>query len=123
MMMAKARSWQSIRADRSKLTALEREQVNQEVQELVRKMKLGELRKARQLSQAQLAETLGLSQGDISRIEHRTDLYVSTLRRFIEATGGTLEIRAMFPGAEPIELEFLTEPLLPINNGRSQPSI
>jgi transcriptional regulator with XRE-family HTH domain len=72
-------------------------------------MKLGELRKARFLSQAQIAESLGMSQGDVSKMEHRAELYVSTLRRFIEAAGGELEIIARFPDAPPIVLEFLTE--------------
>ena len=60
-------------------------------------MPLHELRRARQLSQEQLAEELGASQPEISKIEHRTDMYVSTLRRFVEAMGGKLEIIARFP--------------------------
>ena len=60
-------------------------------------MSLHELRRARQLSQEQLAEELGATQPEISKIEHRTDMYVSTLRRFVEAMGGKLEIIAHFP--------------------------
>lgn len=60
-------------------------------------MPLQELRRARNLSQARLAETLGMAQPEISKIEHRTDLYVSTLRSYIEAMGGNLEIIARFP--------------------------
>jgi transcriptional regulator with XRE-family HTH domain len=60
-------------------------------------MPLHELRRARQLSQEQLAEELGATQPEISKIENRTDMYVSTLRRFIEAMGGKLEIVAHFP--------------------------
>ena len=60
-------------------------------------MPLHELRRARQLSQEQLAEELGATQAEISKIEHRTDMYVSTLRRFVEAMGGKLEIIAHFP--------------------------
>ncbi len=72
-------------------------------------MKLGELRKARRLSQAQIAASLGLSQGDVSKMERRAELYVSTLRRFIEAAGGELEIIAKFPDTAPIALEFLID--------------
>ncbi len=72
-------------------------------------MKLGELRKARRLSQAQIAASLGLSQGDVSKLERRAELYVSTLRRFIEAAGGELEIIAKFPNTAPIALEFLID--------------
>jgi transcriptional regulator with XRE-family HTH domain len=60
-------------------------------------MPLHELRRARQLSQEQLATELGATQPEISKIEHRTDMYVSTLRRFVEAMGGRLEIVAQFP--------------------------
>ena len=66
-------------------------------QELLAAMPLQELRRARQLSQEQLAEELGATQPEISKIERRTDMYVSTLRRFVEAMGGQLEISARFP--------------------------
>jgi transcriptional regulator with XRE-family HTH domain len=67
-------------------------------------MKLDELRRARHLSQEQLAEAWGKDQAAVSRIEHQTDLYVSTLRRFIEAAGGELCITARFPDGDPVEL-------------------
>lgn len=60
-------------------------------------MPLQELRQVRRLSQETLAEILGLNQPDISKLEQRTDIYVSTLRRYIEAMGGHLEILARFP--------------------------
>ena len=56
-----------------------------------------ELRKARQQSQADLAARLQVNQPAIAKMERRTDMYVSNLRRFIEAMGGTLEIVAHFP--------------------------
>ena len=43
------------------------------------------------------AEILGVNQAAISKLERRTDMYISTLSRFIEAMGGTLDIRAVFP--------------------------
>lgn len=61
-------------------------------------MDLAELRQALALTQTTLAEALGVKQGEISKIENRTDVFVSTLRRFIQAMGGDLEIRAVFPG-------------------------
>jgi ribosome-binding protein aMBF1 (putative translation factor) len=63
-------------------------------------MPLFELRRARKLSQEQLAESLGEKQPSISRLEQRTDMYVSTLRRYIEAMGGQLDIIARFPDGE-----------------------
>jgi transcriptional regulator with XRE-family HTH domain len=65
--------------------------------QLPAEMPLHELRRARQLSQEQLAEELGATQPEISKIERRTDMYVSTLRRFVEAMGGELDIIARFP--------------------------
>jgi transcriptional regulator with XRE-family HTH domain len=65
--------------------------------ELKADMALEELRGALRLTQQQLAKTLNVDQSAISKLERRTDMYVSTLERFIEAMGGRLEIRAVFP--------------------------
>jgi len=48
------------------------------------------------MTQVQLAETLGISQGNVSRLETRSDVYLSTLRSYVEALGGHLEIAAVF---------------------------
>ena len=60
-------------------------------------MDLAQLRTARQLSQAALGEILHVEQPAIAKLEKRADMYVSTLRRFIEAMGGELEVIARFP--------------------------
>lgn len=57
---------------------------------------LRELRQARNMTQVALAQRLQMVQPSVSRLERQTDLYVSTLRRYIEAAGGRLEIRAVF---------------------------
>lgn len=59
-------------------------------------MALDELRTAREMTQEHLAATLGVKQAAISRMERRTDVYVTTLAKYIEALGGKLEIRAVF---------------------------
>lgn len=61
---------------------------------------LAALRKARGLTQAQLTEELGMTQGEISRLEHRENLHLATLARFIEATGGKLRITAVYSDDE-----------------------
>ncbi len=66
-------------------------------QDMLATMPLQELRHARQLSQEQLAGILHVQQASISKLERRTDMYISTLRNFIRAMGGDLEIRALFP--------------------------
>jgi DNA-binding XRE family transcriptional regulator len=69
------------------------------------KMPLYLLRNAREMTQENLAKVLGVPQGTISKMEHRTDMYLSTLRSYIEAMGGTLELRAVFQdGAVNVEL-------------------
>jgi len=59
-------------------------------------MTLEELRKARSLSQDEIAETLAIGQPAVAKLEKRMDMHVSNLRRYIEALGGTLEITARF---------------------------
>lgn len=65
--------------------------------ELRPEMDLAELRQALALTQSTLAEALGVGQAEVSKIEQRTDVFVSTLRRFVQAMGGELEITAVFP--------------------------
>jgi transcriptional regulator with XRE-family HTH domain len=68
-------------------------------------MPLYQLRNAREMTQTRLAEVLEMDQGNISKLEKRTDMYLSTLRSYIEAMGGALEIRAVFPdGVVKIDL-------------------
>ena len=83
-----------------KMPAHRRRNVARRVQETLAAMPLEELRKARRMTQARLAETLGVKQGEVSKIEHRTDVYLNTLAGYIEALGGKLEIRAVFPDRE-----------------------
>jgi DNA-binding XRE family transcriptional regulator len=66
-------------------------------QTMLAAMPLNELRQARGLSQKMLAEVLHVQQPSIAKIEKRTDMYLSTLRSYIEAMGGELEIVARFP--------------------------
>ena len=68
-----------------------------EAQRLGEEMDLAEVRRALKLSQEEIGQTLQIRQGSVAKIEKRTDMYVSTLRRFIEAMGGELEIVARFP--------------------------
>ena len=60
-------------------------------------MDLAEIRRARLLSQEEIAQALHIRQSSVARLEKRADMYVSTLRRVIEAMGGELEIVARFP--------------------------
>ena len=80
------------------------------VEELVsEELTMRELRQARRLTQVELAKTLGVKQEQVSRIEKRTDLHLSTLRRTVEAMGGKLSLVAEFPGSAPVKLAGLGE--------------
>ena len=57
---------------------------------------LADLRQSRHVTQVQLADDLGITQGNVSRVESRSDIYLSTLRSYVEALGGHLEITAVF---------------------------
>lgn len=73
---------------------------------LRQEMNLTQLREARALSQAALGEILHVEQPAVAKLEKRADMYVSTLRRFIKAMGGELEIVARFPGRDVRILNF-----------------
>lgn len=64
---------------------------------MIREMALDELRAALDLTQEQLADVLQVKQAAISKVERRSDMFISTLRRIIEAMGGELEIRVILP--------------------------
>ena len=68
---------------------------------------LQELRKAKELTQVQLAETLGIRQATVAQMEKRGDLMLSTLRSYVEAMGGHLRLVVDFPDRPPVSLEGL----------------
>lgn len=70
-------------------------------------LSLRELRKARALTQVQLAETLGVRQATVAQMEKRGDLLLSTLRSYVEAMGGRLSLVVEFPDRPPLRLERL----------------
>jgi predicted XRE-type DNA-binding protein len=83
-----------------RIPAKRRVRVEERVREAIKEMALDELRTAREFTQAELSQVLRVDQGSISKLERRTDMYIGTLRRYIEAMGGSLQIRAVFPDGE-----------------------
>ena len=71
---------------------------------IAEEMTLQELRRARAMTQVRLAKNLGVAQKQVSEIEKRTDMHISTLRRSIEAMGGKLSLVAEFPDRKPVVL-------------------
>jgi hypothetical protein len=74
------------------------------------------LRQARQQTQIAVAQRLNIPQGAVSRMEKRSDLLLSTLREYVNALGGRLELRAVFPDAD-----FEIEPLAPVKVAKKRP--
>jgi len=68
---------------------------------------LKDLRQAVEQTQQDLATTLGVGQDTICRLEKRSDMLLSTLRRYVEAMGGTLELVAQFPNRPPVVIDQL----------------
>ena len=77
---------------------------------------LQQMRKARALTQKKLAKKLGVAQVAVSKLENRSDLLLSTLRSYIEAMGGTLDLIVRFPDRQPVKLATIgvedEEPLI-----------
>jgi len=69
-----------------------------------RQATLRRLREARALTQSTLAERLEMDQSEVSRLEYRSDMLLSTLKRFVEATGGELHMVVQYPDTAPVEL-------------------
>lgn len=82
---------------REKMAPTRRVAAQHRTAEMMGEMALSELRLARSLSQKALAESMEVSQPDVSKLEKRTDTYISTLRSYIQAMGGQLDIVARFP--------------------------
>ena len=88
------------------LPARRRAKIERRAGELATTLK--DLREAFEHTQADLAASLGVGQDTISRIERRTDMLLSTLRRYVEAMGGRLELVARFPNRSPLVIEQLS---------------
>ena len=88
----------TVRADTTR-----RHRVDEYKQELLAALTLSDLRAGRGVTQVDLARRLKTTQPGVSRLEHQTDLYLSTLRQYVEALGGRLEIHGVFAdGRVPI---------------------
>ena len=94
----------------SKLSPTQRKKVEVRAAELIaEEMTLRELRKARKLTQVRMARQLGITQDSVSRLEKRSDLLLSTLRKTVEAMGGNLSLVAQFPDRAPVVLAGIAE--------------
>lgn len=89
----------------------EKAQIHERAQELrTEYATLQDLRKARELTQERMAEMLCIKQENVSRLEKRSDLLLSTLRSYVAAMGGDLKLIVEFPGRPPVTLIGFGEP-------------
>lgn len=101
----------SLKTMMAELDPARRREIEDRAAELIaEEMTLRELRKARKLTQVSVARELGIGQDGVSRLEQRSDILLSTLRRTVEAMGGSLSLIARFPDRPPVELSGLAEP-------------
>jgi DNA-binding XRE family transcriptional regulator len=108
-----------------KLPKKRQEAIKARAKELIKEeMTLREVRKAQQKTQHQIAKALGVKQAAVSRLEQRTDMYLSTLNSYLHSMGGELEITAKFPNREEVKLyQFGTLSPTTAKSGRSRASV
>jgi transcriptional regulator with XRE-family HTH domain len=93
-----------------KLSPAQRKKVEARAAQLIaEEMTLRELRHARKLTQVRMAKALGITQDSVSRLEKRSNLLLSTLRKTVEAMGGNLSLVAEFPDRAPVILFGIAE--------------
>ena len=107
---------------RKELSPARRKKVGARAAKLIGEaMTLQELRHARKLTQVRMAQALGIGQDGVSKLEKRADLMISTLRKTVEAMGGSLSLVAEFPDREPVVLSGIAdEELGPKRAGRKR---
>lgn len=92
-------------AKRVKVDPVQRAEMDEQKRAMRVALALGKLREQRGATQRDIADALDVSQSNVSRIEHEDDVYLSTLRGYVEALGGKLEIRAVFPDEQVVLIE------------------
>jgi len=94
--MGKTRNFKDLRA-KVRADPERRRRVAEHKRAIVDALALAEAREGQNLTQADVARILDMSQANVSRIEREDDIYLSTLRKYVEALGGHLEMTAVFP--------------------------
>jgi DNA-binding XRE family transcriptional regulator len=91
----------------NEMPAERRARIERRAEEIRAELNLRELRRLRKLTQARLSRKLKIGQEGVSRIEKRTDLYISTLRSYVEGVGGKLSLVVELPDRPPVILSGL----------------
>lgn len=101
-----ANAWKKLK---DRMTPEARSRVDARVKSTLDTMPLAEIRKAIGMTQADLAGRLDVAQGSVSKIENGTDMYLTTLRKYVEALGGELHLIAKFSDGRELEIERVAE--------------
>lgn len=99
-----AKKWNDLKR---KMSPAAQARVDARVREALASMPLAEIRRAVGLTQEELARKLELGQGSVSKIENAADMYLTTLRKYVEALGGELELTASFPDGRKVQIDHL----------------
>ena len=91
---------------REKMSPASQERARARTGQMLEELALQELRKVLNLTQEQVAEAMQMNQAAVSKMEHQSDIYVSTLRKFVQALGGHVKIVASFPDREVVINQF-----------------
>ena len=94
---------------KNKMSPQARARVDARVRQTLASMPLAEIRKAVGLTQAELAGKLDVAQGSVSKIENAADMYLTTLRKYVEALGGELHLTASFADGRRMEIDHLAD--------------
>ena len=98
-----AKSFQTLRG---KMSPESQARAEARTNEMLVELALQDLRKSLNLTQDQVAEAMQMNQAAVSKMEHQSDIYVSTLRKFVLALGGHVKIVASFPDREVVINQF-----------------
>jgi transcriptional regulator with XRE-family HTH domain len=99
----KRHTWEEIKAKAKPETIAA---AAEKTRQMVERLHLADLRKAREMTQEDLARSLKISQTEVSQIERRSEVYISTLRRYIGALGGDVVITARFGDGVDVPLQI-----------------
>lgn len=97
----RAKNWKRLK---DRMSPQSRARVDARVKATLDALPLAEIRKAIGMTQEELASTLDVGQGSVSKIEHSADMYLTTLRKYINALGGDLVLKATFPNGREFEI-------------------
>lgn len=101
-----ASKWNNLKR---KMSPQAQARVDARIKATLHKMPLAEIRKAIGMTQADLADKLDVAQGSVSKFENAADMYLTTLRKYVEALGGELHLTAKFSDGRVLEIDHLAE--------------